>query len=226
MPTILNCSLDHSFSESHNSGEVKSHFDLKSQGEIRTILQIAKEQGYLDGHSYEKQLGNLLLFTRESSSHCQLCNRTHENDNTLMIRITDKVRILCRRMKGQSIVLKGNNTKSKSLLKDQVKSLKKHHKYKKWSEYNTIPEWFDVCTVDQPILDPFEVRNTLLVKARMGIGKSVRSLEWLASKPHDKLIIVFSFRRSWTTSAMADFANLGFVDYNWQYNSSMYCSSI
>jgi hypothetical protein len=42
-------------------------------------------EAYMAPHSLSRVRGQMLLFTRQHSSHCALCGRTHDSDNTLML---------------------------------------------------------------------------------------------------------------------------------------------
>jgi hypothetical protein len=58
-----------------------------SGGDLSLVLDAAKKTNALDGHEYVKSRGGLLLFRRTRPSHCSLCKRVHDNDNTLMLTI-------------------------------------------------------------------------------------------------------------------------------------------
>jgi len=53
--------------------------------DLRTILEAVARSGAADAHEFHRVCGKLLLFRRKRPSHCAICGRVHDNDNTLMV---------------------------------------------------------------------------------------------------------------------------------------------
>jgi len=57
------------------------------EGDLKVVLKALADDGALDGHRFSRAEDNLLLFLRARPSHCRLCGRRHDNDNTLMVSV-------------------------------------------------------------------------------------------------------------------------------------------
>lgn len=53
--------------------------------DLRLILELIARCGLAAAHEFQRARGGLLLFRRNQPSHCAICHRVHESDNTLMI---------------------------------------------------------------------------------------------------------------------------------------------
>lgn len=69
-------------------GDARAKEPPLSTGELAAVLRVAREAGALEGHEYQRAAGGLCLFRRVAPSHCRLCNRRHDNDNTLMLTLS------------------------------------------------------------------------------------------------------------------------------------------
>jgi len=55
---------------------------------VKTILAKLKELKLMDGFSFNKVIhGSIITFKRTHPSHCQLCDRTHETENSLFVTV-------------------------------------------------------------------------------------------------------------------------------------------
>ena len=81
--------------------------------DLKKCLDIVKQSGTSDAHSFQRANGNLILFRRERSGYCSICNRIHDNDNTLMVIVKEnKIIEHCRHSENGKIRVLGNMEKS------------------------------------------------------------------------------------------------------------------
>lgn len=81
-----NCQLLPSIISNETNVQRDIKYNIKDD-EVENILKIAKP--YTDGHVLRFQKGNLFMFDRQKPTYCDFCKRLHENDNTLMLTISN-----------------------------------------------------------------------------------------------------------------------------------------
>ena len=55
--------------------------------DLRAILEVVAHSGAANAHEFHRAHGELFLFRRKCPSHCVICSRVHDNDNTFMVTI-------------------------------------------------------------------------------------------------------------------------------------------
>ncbi|GFR91538.1 BA71V-F1055L [Elysia marginata] len=55
--------------------------------DLQEVLDVVERSGASRFHTFWRARGDLLLFRRDAPSHCTLCGRTHDKDNTLMVAV-------------------------------------------------------------------------------------------------------------------------------------------
>lgn len=55
------------------------------EADVQAALALVREAGLHNAHVFDKCVGPLLTFRRTRPSHCTICDRRHDNDNTLMV---------------------------------------------------------------------------------------------------------------------------------------------
>lgn len=178
-------------------------------------------------HRFRCLSNNMLIFDRISPSHCKICLRTHNSENSLIVYLsyTDDcidVKYSCRRdpTKKQEYVgrICGVNSNDANVLPHNEKSLDIALKDMSRDE----PTLFDKLPTqlkyvyNRPILDEFPLVNTLCVHANMKMGKT-KALEaflqrHFASTLMPAIIRFVSFRQTFTFSIKSAFSD--FVVYN------------
>jgi hypothetical protein len=56
-------------------------------GDIEKTLRICAENGILRDNRFNCARGGMFIFTRLRPSHCELCERTHDSDNTVIVNV-------------------------------------------------------------------------------------------------------------------------------------------
>lgn len=163
-----------------------------------------------DSHMIRSVEGNMILFKRIKPSYCQICDRTHDSDNSHYVTWNSEEAIIhCRR--SSAWVPPG---------KSQVIRIpfKEHSRPQKV----IIPDSFKVEKYNEKEVRPYDFteHNTIIVRANMGVGKTYNLIKLFSTLDPDYSIIFVSIRRSLTSDIMSKFAladpvsKLGFVQYN------------
>lgn len=171
---------------------------------------------------YRNTEGNFINFTRLTSSYCDICERVHNNENSMMGFVIDnKLYRRCRRnqcnpdqdMRGSYLEME-----FKSSSYDRCKALRQ--------TIEDVDEDFEPL---EPYLDGDGVRiynknkvksiksdkyDTEFIKAPMKLGKTKTLLEWVMSLPPDVTICILSFRKTFSKQILKMFKGFGFVSYN------------
>jgi hypothetical protein len=69
------------------AGGAHAHVPEIASGDLRTILEAVSASGVGAAHEFQRARGGLLLYRRTAPSHCTICGRTHDSDNTLMVSV-------------------------------------------------------------------------------------------------------------------------------------------
>lgn len=186
---------------------------------INDILSYLDTLGLTRGFKYNKIVNNAMLFTRQYPTFCNICKKTHDNDNTLMIMLhvtSSRINIIeyCRHHTDS--INHGNIPcpnaiaddryieKKEIALSQSILSIKSQFVSKPLNLYQSdIHDKHESNT-----LKPFPKHNTLLVKAAMKMGKTKTLHQYI--KDHfsgvltNKVLIV-SFRQTFSNSIAAAF---------------------
>lgn len=171
-------------------------------GDIEKVLNICAEAGILRDNRFNCARGGMFLFTRLRSSHCELCERVHDSDNTVIVNVApgpaDTIYVYkgCRRYKQEkggagirigefvSEVAGGIGTAIVEPEKDADNIILN---YSEREIHNSVISpgdlyqqrtLFDDLNVnarnvyDDIVLKPFELSRTLVVHAAMKMGKT------------------------------------------------------
>ena len=68
-------------------GDARARVPEITGGDLRTVLEAVEASGASASHEFQSARGELLLYRRTSPSHCTICGRTHDSDNTLMVSV-------------------------------------------------------------------------------------------------------------------------------------------
>jgi len=198
--------------------------------DLDAVLEIVNDAGLLAFHRMVSVSNNLIIFRRTHASHCGICNRVHDNENSLMISIelvngVGKVYENCRR---SAFATNGATSKllgqfySTSLPADAPLDIPQAlRRIQKMSEriaknletpaplpdrisVNNIPA--DLSNIySEPTLRPFEHVDTLCVIAGMKMGKTKQLMNYITenfaeTELNKPKIIFVSFRQTFSAN--------------------------
>jgi len=70
---------------------------------VNQVLEMAAP--YLDSQQFDKKKSNMLTFRRSKPTHCVLCKRTHDSDNTVFITVYETVVLLhCHKSEDRMVI--------------------------------------------------------------------------------------------------------------------------
>lgn len=183
-----------------------------SSSDVERAVTLLAPHASIHKCEFRCERGSLLIYDRYSPAHCEWCQRTHDADNTFMgclVRAGDVISVykMCRRHKGNTKVGEFVTSASEVGLADAIKSNQLNVVNTKvvYSTYNTaldnmIPSQRTVYCEAQ--LRPFEMCNTLFVKAAMKMGKTKNLLNYLAdhfpSGVATPRVLFMSFRQTFS----------------------------
>lgn len=215
--------------ESINTYQTDDHLhpDDKEQ-----IINICKEKNIFDNHDLRTIKNNLFIFERKNASYCELCDRVHDSDNTVLISAlrTDENQIniyqTCRKYKSEHKQNKSINLGCFYSNMITQKTSTNATKYKK----NMIKTYIDDnCDKDlifeQSLADnqkniyndkklkEFELDATILiVRAAMKMGKTKALKNYLQRINRMSKIRMLSFRQTFSSNIKYNFPD--FTLYN------------
>lgn len=163
----------------------------------------------------------IIYFWRIKPSYCEICNRTHESDNTMFVTMSDNKKgtvSLCCRRKPDSPVVIGEVPPEvvRETIQDRVAALVARytdeqtrplsdHRKTLWRELNRqkFIEHNNVLIHNRPeLIDfPADVR-TLYVRAPMKMGKTAKILE-LIERTAPESVLYVSFRQTFSEAIVA-----------------------
>jgi len=198
------------------SGEkpVEEHENIAPENCMEIVEQIVD---HTEGHKFWKQKNNMLFYTRVKPSHCRICKRTHEKDNTLFVTIHKSRTIIhCRHAINEAV----EKPKNIALCRTTPAAHNREDEMKELCEKDVIedeiPGEFDQeCTNDEfinPLRFCGDLYDTIIVKSAMGTGKTVELVSLINTLPEQVYVICISFRRSFTSEIMSKLGDT-FVDY-------------
>tara|TARA_Y100000389_G_scaffold204865_2_gene260264 strand:+ start:422 stop:3406 length:2985 start_codon:yes stop_codon:yes gene_type:complete len=168
------------------------------QNVIDNILNIAKK--HTNSFKLRNIISNKIIFDRVSKSYCEICERRHDNENSLYIIVYDtKFRIYCRRNDTKYIEynLKNNN----SDLKLNKYLIMKHNLTNKLNinEKNDIYNKFNkknIIKYEQNELKDYEFygKKVLIIHSNVKTGKTKQLKKYLEKNSEIENIIIISFR--------------------------------
>lgn len=163
------------------------------------ILDISKEFTHgLVVRSVEK---NLILFNRKISSMCRICKTIHDNENSIVIVVSDiKFKILCRRNEKnyfEFIYAKSEFTKKINkyfILKRNLNLLNNYNYFEKKIEKNFSKN--NIIKYNNKNLNDYDFKDKkiLLVHSNVKTGKTKKLKEFLDNNDDIKFVIIISFR--------------------------------
>lgn len=152
------------------------------EGDATQILEYLKR--YTVGHEFKERKGNLFLFKRLRPSMCEICERVHDNDNTLMISINEQDNVIfatehCRHSEeSRSLGVIGETEKACNFLGKYINSVNNGKINVHNSNYTAL-ERGPINLYSAPNMRPYENTRTLLIKAQMKLGKTKELREYI-----------------------------------------------
>jgi len=192
----------------------------------RTLEIIKRDTNLLEAHEFRSAAGNLLIFNRLKPSVCNICNRMHDNDHTLMLRVildddvdeenrVRQITELCRHGLGESNLLyscatvPGEDSHESLIVRrlNKIKEGTRNPHIALQTKFEKLPNR-NVYSDDH--MREYEFVETLAVKAQMKLGKTKAIKEYLAkhypiSKLYSPIIRIVTFRRTFSRAIKANF---------------------
>lgn len=162
---------------------------------------------------------NIVMFNRIRPSYCELCNRTHDKDNTLYVTIWSNNNYInvyehCYRQPScEKIQIYSEYIGDIERLKpEELKTIETKAVISKEDALKYVSTNFALLAnkniYSEPTMREFEFVNTLVVQAQMGVGKSKALIAHINKYCNDRSIIrIISFRKTFTESMSNRFEN-------------------
>lgn len=178
-------------------------------------------------HTVRSVVRNQILFDRVRSSHCNICDKQHDSDNTLICYVlSGNVYEICRswikrnpNVKVKTRLLINNNKRENNpitkVIKDTYATIKEQSQLTRPKLlFNSLPS-ANIMRYNEDKLRPYTDHRTLVVHAPMKLGKTKELKSYLdkrCGQSHCPLIIRFiSFRKTFTGDIKNKYP--GFVSY-------------
>jgi hypothetical protein len=189
--------------------------------EINDIIERHRNQYLGNEHSYRDHVSNeggtIINFDRVAPSHCIICDKVHENENSMWWTISSDryINMHCRRNPGKYICIEEGTGKTRSgpTTKERL-DIAFQFEPRKFTPSSDKQYLNPIITeISQPkITDKYKFDHTLVVMSQMGTGKTEMVEEYIADHPSFRVLIV-AFRKSFTSSIAQRFSKLGFMSY-------------
>ncbi len=167
---------------------------------INEVLIIAKK--YIEAFEIREIISNKIIFNRIRESYCEICERIHENENSIYIIVySNKFRIYCRRnddkyiecdLKNQDVNIKLNKY---LIMKRNLNNIINNKEYK----YNKNEDIFDkknIIKYNNKTIKEYEFKDKkiLIIHSNVKTGKTQKLKEYIEKNTNLKYIIIISFR--------------------------------
>jgi hypothetical protein len=186
--------------------------DINDDFAKEIIKQIPADK--IRGWEYRRTVGNLLIFNRTplAPTMCDICNRDHDNDNTmqLIMKLDGSIVKYCRREQGKSKVLLRAN---KSIPKFVFYANRMYKQLDIAAKCN-FENKFIYSDKDMLGIDKMNIGDnprTMYIRANMKMGKTQIMIDYLRKYEH---VVVISFRCAFTNDKMAHLRKYGFKSYS------------
>jgi hypothetical protein len=162
---------------------------------------------------------NIITFNRIRPAYCELCNRTHDKDNTLYVTIWNNNNYVnvyehcyrqesCEKIK----IYSEYNGDPEKLKPEELKTIETKAMVTKEEALKYVSTNFALLAnkniYSEPVMQDFEFVDTLVVQAQMGVGKSKALISHINKYYDDTSIIrVISFRKTFTEAMANRFEN-------------------
>lgn len=179
---------------------------------IAALIASIPDSEYDKGFKFARIIDSLILFNRTAPSHCKICKRQHDADNTMYWRISgDQLLQYCRHDdSGEAItLLRGKQvaecikTQSEKWPEEQIKktliaTIK--DKSVEITKFDNLPA-AQKHIYEEPAMREFEIKQILAIKAQMKMGKTKQLIEYIERYfgGDNARIVTVSFRQSFTT---------------------------
>lgn len=174
------------------------------------IIDIAAEYAAKNNSEFSHHIDNLYIYKRKGPAHCELCKRTHDADNTMLVFVLGKtVKASCRREldKGATARLIDLGTLN---AENEIKHVQN---YKPPSTDAPLVETFAACKKHlymSPEMESYELAPTMFIKAHMKMGKTNKLRELINthfSSAHSGIVFI-SFRQTFSSNIKMRFPDM------------------
>lgn len=169
-------------------------------------VRILKQLQYF---TYRDTTGNSINFNRITSSYCDICERTHDTDNTFrIIKLGNKLFYVCRH--------DPDNTCRFICFIDENKCVKPQQQIFKQITTDINEANYNCCIesyTDKINSDAFTDKKVNIIKAEMKLGKTKALIQHIEEVNYETIIII-SFRRTFSADICSKMRKLDFVSYS------------
>jgi len=164
-------------------------------------------------HRFRKCVAGLYCFNRLRPSHCDLCGRTHDHDNTVLISYNERDGAIyesCRKYNSEhgARSLRAEDIESSNAMDTEIREITE-----RVPVIDEAPAEH-TAVYDEAVMRDFPTdERTIFIRAPMKIGKTNALIRYIATNyaREDACIVFISFRRTFTSEINARFP--GFVSY-------------
>lgn len=159
---------------------------------VKRILSLAKKYNILNGHEYRNIQGNSINFNRLIATHCFLCDRIHDHDNSLVLYIIgESIYEYCRRGKTSRYIC--------NISQNEIDINNIINQHKDTILFNDLPNT-QKNVYDSTTMYEYELEPTLVVKAQMKVGKTKQLKQHIDTHFNNNCIIRFvTFRQTFSS---------------------------
>lgn len=191
---------------------------------------------YTAGHVLRKRQGNMFIFNRVEPTRCDLCAATHHKDHTLYLTSVDEMGVIkvfehCRHnrdgknrliaeivasdvakavaMSSDPVAVAGDVIKRRTAEARLTSTIERNRGVMESTLFDQLPD-AQKNVYDEPSLRPFELKDTLCIKANMKMGKTKTLKEYLTRHFSDggfkdPIVRILSFRQTFSSNIKEKF---------------------
>jgi hypothetical protein len=174
---------------------------------------LVKAKDYIKSFELRTITFNKIIFNRISKSYCEICEREHENDNSLYIIVYDnKFKIFCRRNELKFIEISLNNNDVNLKLNKYLILKKNLNNIKNTTNKNECDNSFLVDNIikynNQNLSEyDFHGKKVLIIHSNVKTGKTKKLKEFLNKNDGLHNIVIISFRILFSIELKEKFPN-------------------
>lgn len=202
--------LDKLHNKYSNDSKQTQEIDIE-QHIIDEVLRISKK--HTESFKLRAIVSNKIIFNRITKSYCEICEREHENENSLYIIIYDnKFRIYCRRNELKYIEFNLKN-KDSNLKLNKYLILKRNLNNHLNISYNYKCENAflekNIIKYDEKELKEYNFYNkkVLIIHSNVKTGKTKKLKEYLDKNEDIQNVVIISFRILFSIELKEKFSN-------------------
>ena len=190
---------------------------------VKFVLENTREHWV--GYSFRARRGNRVYFTRMTEAHCEICERSHDNDNGLYFIIqADHVTKSCFRdaSKSRRRILELPNDRTQPVVEaPAAPKITPQQRLEKLMAAAVVDDKLKTgvfenlvrIAYNEPVMRPYDTENanTIIIQAQKGVGKTEQLVRCIQEKYHGKTILALSHRETFSAELCRQLP--GFTNY-------------